>query len=140
MRKHQQCGLRPFFLLHSISIQFPIMKMSLYLVSVLLGNVSFAQSVTISHVSSPMEYYRMPDEDVDSSYSTYSAEVTIRHSELLRTSLTVSSLENEYLILEGYRKVFSNADLHIETHIGEFTIYDERRGTNTSKSKDKDGK
>lgn len=101
---------------------------------------SYAQSVTIAHESASVEYYRMPDDPLPAAYTTYSAEVDVRPSEILRTGLTALSLEAEYLILEGYRKLSTHGDIHILASIGDFSVYGERRGTQTNKRKDKDGK
>src|SRR5687768_8575696 len=98
------------------------------------------QSVTIGHESAPVSYYRMPDDPLDASYKTYSVEVSMRTGELMRTGLTEATLENEYLFLEGYDKVFNSGDVHIEATLGDFNVYGERRGTQQNKSKDKDGK
>lgn len=98
-----------------------------------------AQNVTIGHESAPVVYYRMPDEPLDPSYKTYSVEISTRTGELMRTGLTEGSLENEFLTLAGYEKVFNNGDVHIEATIGEFNVSGERRGSQQSKSKDKNG-
>ena len=111
---------------------------SLFAMFLLVQN-GIAQSVTIGHESAPVVYYRMPDEPLDPSYKTYSVEISIRTGELMRTGLTEASLENEYLFLAGYDKVFSNGDIHIEATIGEFNVSGERRGSQQSKSKDKNG-
>lgn len=101
--------------------------------------ISFAQAVTIGHESAPVIYYRMPDEPLDPSYKTYSVEISMRTGELMRTGLTEASLENEFLSLAGYDKVFNNGNVHIEATIGDFNVYGERRGSQQNKSKDKDG-
>ena len=99
-----------------------------------------AQTITIAHESAPVEYYRMPDEPLDQSYKTYSTGIDMRSGELLRTGLTESSLINEYLFLSGYQKVMAGGDVFIEAMIGDFTVYGERRGSQQTKKKDKDGK
>lgn len=117
------------------------MKYLLYLfIPLWSADFAFAQAVTIGHVSAPVEYYRMPDEPLDQSYSTYSVEVDMRTGELLRTGLSQAQLESEYLFLEGYRKVLERGDIHIEASIGDFNVYGERTGTQQTKHKDKDGK
>lgn len=98
-----------------------------------------AQTVTIANESAPVEYYRMPDEPLPQSYKTYSAEVDIRSGELMRTGLSESMLESEYLFLASYQKASGDGDVHIEANIGDFTVYGERRGTQQTKSKDKNG-
>ena len=98
-----------------------------------------AQTVTIGNVSAPVEYYRMPDEPLPQSYKTYSADVDMRSGELMRTGLSESMLESEYLFIAGYQKVSGNGDVHIEANIGDFTVYGERRGTQQTKTKDKNG-
>ena len=113
------------------------MYLSIYLCTI---EVTSAQAVTIGNVSAPVEYYRMPDDPLDQSYTTYSIEVDMRTGELLRTGLSEASLENEYLFLSGYRKVLDRGDVHIEASIGDFNVYGERRGTQQTKHKDKDGK
>ncbi len=117
--------------------------MKLYLFSCLLFLTPFfglAQLVTVGHESVSVEYYRIPDDPLDPSFTTYSAEVEMRSGELLRTGLTEATLENEYLSLAGYDKLFDRGDVHIEATIGDFNVYGERRGTQQTKSKDKDGK
>jgi hypothetical protein len=116
------------------------MNWTLTIVVLFATQVINSQPVTIGHESAPVEYYRMPDEPLDPSYKTYSAEISMRSNEWLRTGMTISSLANEYIVLEGYDKVFTNGDVHIEAVIGEFNVYGERRGTQQTKSKDKDGK
>src|SRR5688572_5262267 len=98
------------------------------LFALLVFESTVAQTVTIGHESAPVEYYRMPDKPLDSSFKTYSSEIDIRSNELLRTGQTETSLSNEYLSLAGYEKVWNNGDVHIEASIGEFTVYGERRG------------
>lgn len=98
-----------------------------------------AQTVTIANTSAPVEYYRMPDTPLPQSYKTYSVEVDMRSGDLMRTGLSESMLESEYLFLAGYQKVSGDGDVHIEANIGDFTVYGERRGTQQTKSKDKNG-
>ena len=116
------------------------MKWTGSLIAFFVIEFSVAQTVTIGHESAPVEYYRMPDKPLDEAFKTYSTEISIRSNELLRTGLTESSLANEYLSLPGYEKVWNNGDVHIEASIGDFTVYGERRGTQQTKSKDKNGK
>lgn len=99
-----------------------------------------AQTVTIGHESAPVNYYRMPDEPLDLSYKTYSAGIDMRSGELFRTGLTESSLLNEFLFLSGYQKVMVGGDVFIEAMIGDFRVYGERRESQQTKKKDKDGK
>ncbi len=101
---------------------------------------SAAQIVTINRESAPVEYYRMPDQPIDPSYTTYSVDISMRTGELFRTGLTEASLENQYLFISGYQRVLDRGDVHVEASIGDFNVYGERRGTQQTKSKDKDGK
>lgn len=116
------------------------MKYLFFLPLFFASNLVKGQTVTIDNVSVPVEYYRIPDEPLDASFKTYSAEVSMRSGELFRTGLSEGSLESEFIILSGYQKVFASGDVHIEATIGEFRTYSERTGTHQTKSKDKDGK
>lgn len=109
-------------------------------IALLAPLVCNSQTVTIANVSIPVEYYRMPDHPLDPSYTTYSVEVDMRTGELMRTGLTGSTLENDYLYLSGYRKILNRGDVHIKVSIGDFNVYGERTGTQVTKHKDKDGK
>ena len=117
-----------------------MMKCICFLPVFLVLNLLHAQTVTIANVSVPVSYYRIPDQPLDASYKTYSAEISTRGGELFRTGLSEGSLESEFLILSGYQKVYGNGDVHIEATIGEFRAYNEHVGTQQTKSKDKDGK
>ena len=116
------------------------MKSICFLPAFFILNLLHAQTVTIGHESAPVSYYRIPDRPLDASYKTYSAEISTRGGELFRTGLSEGSLEDEYLIPSGYKKVYPPGDVHIEATIGEFRAYSERTNTHQTKSKDKDGK
>jgi len=110
------------------------------LISFCFSVLVFAQNVTIDRESASVRYYRMPDQPLDPSYKTYSTEVIAYGGELIRSGITVTSLEDDYLVLDGYTKVQSNGDVEIEATVSDFTVTSERRETRQSKSKDKDGK
>src|SRR5690606_18333728 len=55
------------------------------------------------------------------------------------TNLSRSSLMDEYLILHGYKEASGKGDVRIQVHVGDFTIWNEARKTDTTRSKDKDG-
>ena len=99
-----------------------------------------AQSVTIDNVPAHVEYYRMPDEPLDPSFTTYTANVEVTFSELGKTGITKSSLLDQYVRLEGYKLVNDNGDVEVSAEIGNFTIWSESRNTHRSKTKDKSGK
>ncbi|HLF65243.1 MAG TPA: hypothetical protein VI603_15870 [Saprospiraceae bacterium] len=99
-----------------------------------------AQNVTIDRESAPVKYYRMPDEPLDPSYKTYTTEVVAYSGDLIRSGITVASLESEYLTLEGYAKDQRNGDVHLEATVSDFSVFSETRESRQSKSKDKDGK
>jgi len=99
-----------------------------------------AQSVTVENETAHVEYYRMPDEPLDPSFSTYSAEVDISKSDLNKVDETESSLIDEYMNLEGYKKVSSKGDVEVTADIGSFTVWSESTKTHRSKTKDKNGK
>lgn len=111
------------------------------LISILLGLVptGSAQSVTISSESAPVEYYRMPDYPLPSTYSTYSADLDIPFNELAKSGYTESYLLDNFVNLEGYKRVNKNADVEITATIGEFMVWSELRNTNKTKTKDKEG-
>ncbi len=98
-----------------------------------------AQSVTIGHESAPVSYFRMPDQPLPPHFTTYKPDISIPYHELTKTGSTESSLIDQYLVLEGYRKVTTGGDVLIEAGISEFMIWGEHMNTRRSKSKDKDG-
>ncbi len=102
--------------------------------------IGIAQPVTIDNESVPVEYYRIPDSPLDPSYSTYSADIEARFGGLSMTGFTESSLEDEYLNLEGYKKVNREGDIEIEASIGDFNVFGERTDIRRTKKKNKDGK
>ncbi len=104
-----------------------------------LVSPSHAQLVTIQTEPVSVEYYRLPDEPLDPSFTTYSAGLDIQFRDLSKTGLTQSGLIDEYIRLEGYKKVASKGDVQLEAAIGEFMIWGEFRKNTRSKSKDKDG-
>lgn len=99
-----------------------------------------AQNVTIDREPVPVQYYRMPDEPLDPSYQTFSTEIVTYGGELIKSGITVSSLESEYLYLEGYRLDQRNGDVNIEATVSDFTIFSESRRNRQRTTKDKDGK
>ncbi len=99
-----------------------------------------AQPVTIDTEPAKVSYYRMPDRPLDPSYTTYTAELAIPFSELGKTGLTKSSLVDDYLNLDGYKRVSSKGDVEITATAGDFTIWSESRKTSRTKTKDKNGK
>ena len=114
---------------------------TIILINLLVG-ASFlsAQSVTIDNVPAHVEYYRMPDQPLDQDFSTYTADVDVSYSELSKTGVSKSSLIDEYLNLEGYKRVNSKGDIEVTARIGDFTVWSESTKTNRTKSKDKNGK
>lgn len=98
-----------------------------------------AQAVTIGHESIPVEYFRLPDQPLPSNYSTYTPDISIPFNELSKIGLSEASLVDQYLGLQGYRKVSSGGDILIEAGISEFTIWGENRNTRRTKTKDKEG-
>lgn len=104
------------------------------------GFSGHTQNVTIDKEPVPVQYYRMPDEPLDPSYQTYSTEIVTYGGELIKSGITVSSLESEYLFLEGYRLDQRNGDVNIEATVSDFTIFSEIRRHRQRKTKDKDGK
>ncbi len=100
----------------------------------------FAQNVTIDREPVPVKYYRMPDEPLDASYKTYSTEVVAYSGDLIRSGITVASLESEYLTLDGYTKDQHDGDVSLQATVSDFTVFSERREFRQSKSKDKAGK
>lgn len=98
-----------------------------------------AQSVTINHESAPVKYYRMPDKPLPPNYTTYKPDISIPYHELTRIGSNEATLIDQYLFLEGYRKVTTGGDVMIEAGISEFMIWGEHMNTRRSKSKDKDG-
>ncbi len=101
---------------------------------------SFAQPVTVDNESVPVEYYRIPDNPLDPSYTTYSANIEARFGGLSMTGYTETSLEDDYLKLEGYKKVNRAGDIEIEASIGDFNVFGERTDLRRTKKKNKDGK
>ena len=99
-----------------------------------------AQPVTIDHEPVPVEYYRMPDEPLDPSFTTYSSNVEARFGGLSMTGYSETSLEDEYLKLSGYKEVSRDGDVEIEASIGDFNVFGERTDFRSHKKKDKNGK
>ncbi|HJW29024.1 MAG TPA: hypothetical protein VJ508_07200, partial [Saprospiraceae bacterium] len=97
------------------------------------------QAVTIDNESAKVEYYRLPDQPLDPSYSTYSANIQVSFSELANTGLSKSSLIDQYIRLEGFKKVSEHGDVEITANIGDFTIWSESRSSRRTKTKDKNG-
>lgn len=104
-----------------------------------VGTVS-AQNVTIDKESAPVRYYRMPDKPLDPSFTTYSRDIVAYGGDLIKSGMTQSALEDEYLELQGYEDVTQHGDVHIEATVSNFTVFSERRDSRQKKSKDKDGK
>ncbi len=98
-----------------------------------------AQSVTIQNESVDVEYYQLPQEPLDPSYTTYSADLVVPSYDFSKSGLSRSSLQDQYLRLEGYKESSGKGDVRFTASIGEFTIWGEHRKTSTTKSKDKDG-
>ena len=113
-----------------------------FLIIIFLGLtcITIGQSVTVENVTAHVEYYRMPDQPLDPSFSTYTAEVKISKSELNKVNETESSLIDEYVNLEGYKRVSDKGDVEVTADIGSFTIWSESSKTHRSKTKDKNGK
>ncbi|MBK9982329.1 MAG: hypothetical protein IPP15_07875 [Saprospiraceae bacterium] len=109
----------------------------MFLYAIQLG---VAQPVTIDNESVPVEYYRIPDNPLDPSYTTYSADIEARFGGLSMTGYTATSLEDDYLTLEGYKKVNRGGDIEIEASIGDFNVFGERTDLRRTKKKNKDGK
>ncbi|HZV70418.1 MAG TPA: hypothetical protein VFG10_12770 [Saprospiraceae bacterium] len=103
-------------------------------------HIGFAQPVTIDNVPVAVEYYRMPDEPLDPSFTTYSVEVEARFGGLSMSGYTETSLEDEYLQLSGYKEVSRDGDVEIEASIGDFNVFGERTDYRRHKKKDKSGK
>jgi len=103
-------------------------------------HLCLAQSVTIANESAPVEYYRMPDEPLDPSYTTYSSDIEARFGGLALTGYTETSLIDQYLNLSGYKKVSRDGDVEVEVSIGDFNVLGEKRDLRRTKRKDKEGK
>ena len=110
------------------------------IISLWLTPVCLSQTVTIANESAPVEYYRMPDEPLDPSYTTYSSDVEARYGGLAMTGYSETSLVDQYLVLSGYKKVSRDGDVEIEASIGDFNVHGERRDVRRTKRKEKDGK
>ena len=113
-----------------------------FLIIIFLGLTSIAigQSVTVENVTAHVEYYRMPDQPLDPSFSTYSVEVDVSKSDLNKINETESSIIDDYMNLEGYKRVSDKGDVEVTADIGGFTVWSESTKTNRSKTKDKNGK
>ncbi len=98
------------------------------------------QNVTIANESVPVDYYRMPDDPLDPSFTTYSSDVEARFGGLAMTGYTETSLIDQYLNLSGYKKVSRGGDVEIEASIGDFNVFGERTDMRRTKRKDKNGK
>jgi len=116
--------------------------MRTYFIILLACGVSLisAQSVTIDNEPAHVEYYRMPDQPLDPSFATYSVDLDMTYSELGKTGITESSLIDQYMNLQGYKKVNSKGDVEVTARVGDFTVWSESRNTHHTKSKDKNGK
>src|SRR5258706_14317092 len=99
-------------------------------------SLSFGQPVTIDHESVPVEYYRMPDEPLDPSFTNFSSDVEARFGGLAMTGYTESSLIDQYLILSGYKKEIRDGDVEIKASIGDFNVFGERREVRRTKRKE----
>ena len=116
------------------------MKIAIVSLLNLCSAILFGQAVSIDNEPAQVEYYRMPNDPLDASFTTYSADVDIPFSQLGKTGFTESTLMDQYLKLEGYKRVSSKGDVEVTATIGDFTIWGEHRDTRRTKSKDKDGK
>ena len=103
------------------------------------GKRTEAQPVTIDTEPAKVSYYRMPDNPLDPSFTTYTSDISIPFSELGKTGMTKSNLVETYLKLEGYKRVTQKGDVEITATVGDFTIWMENRATTRTKTKDKDG-
>ena len=119
--------------------KFYFMRTTILFILLLSATFGFAQAVTIDNEPAQVEYYRMPDDPLDASYTTYSADIDIPFSQLGKTGFVESALIDQYLTLEGYKRVNSKGDVEVTAVIGDFTIWGEHRNTNRTKSKDKNG-
>ena len=113
-----------------------------FLIIIFLGLTHFAigQSVTVENVTAHVEYYRMPDEPLDPSFSTYSAQVDVSKSDLRKADATEEELIDQYMNLEGYKRVSAKGDVEVTADIGSFTVWSQSPKTNRTKTKDKNGK
>src|SRR5678816_2917068 len=75
----------------------PVMRSSVTCIFMSFVALVAAQSVTIDNVPAHVEYYRMPDEPLDPSFTTYTANVEVTFSELGKTGITKSSLLDQYV-------------------------------------------
>jgi hypothetical protein len=98
-----------------------------------------AQPVTIDTEPAKVSYYRLPDEPLDASYTTYEPDLNMSYSDLSAVRMSESSVLDTYLKLDGYKKVTSGADVELTARVGGFTIWMESRDSYKTKSKDKDG-
>nr|MDQ3017803.1 hypothetical protein [Bacteroidota bacterium] len=60
-------------------------------------SIFYAQAVSIDNVPVPVSYYRLPDNPLNTSYTTYSAELDIDFRDLSKIGYTQSTLIDEYL-------------------------------------------
>jgi hypothetical protein len=105
-----------------------------------MAKILLAQSVSVENETAHVEYYRMPDQPLDPAFSTYSAEIDISKSELHKVNESEESLIDEYMNLEGYKRVSSKGDVEVTADIGNFTVWSESTKTHRTKTKDKNGK
>jgi hypothetical protein len=98
-----------------------------------------AQAVTIDTEPAKVSYYRLPDEPLDPSYTTYEPDLNMSYSDLSAVRMSESSVFDTYLKLDGYKKVTSGGDVELTARVGGFTIWMETRDSYKTKSKDKDG-
>lgn len=116
------------------------MKSLPFIVSCILININLvAQTVSIDNVPVPVSYYRLPENPLGPAFTTYSSEIDIDYRDLSTTTYTESSLINEFLSLDGFKKVSSKGDIRIEAEVGDFVNWGEYHKTSRHKSKDKNG-
>ncbi len=116
------------------------MKTLPFIVSCILIHAHLVgQTVSIDNVAVPVSYYRLPENPLGPAFTTYSAEIDIDYRDLSTTSYTESSLINEFLSLDGFKKVSSKGDIQIEAEVGDFVNWGEYHKTSRHKSKDKNG-
>jgi|WetSurMetagenome_2_1015567.scaffolds.fasta_scaffold58074_2 hypothetical protein len=123
-----------------LSSQIPVMRTFIAVALTCVAELVSAQSVTIDNVPAHVEYFRIPDQPLDPSFTTYSADIDVPFSQLGKTGITKSSLIDQYLVLDGYKKVNSKGDVEITATIGDFTVWSESTNTHRTKTKDKNGK
>ncbi len=120
-------------------IHHTMRTLSFIIFLLLVKTIVVAQTISIDNVPVPVSYYRLPENPLNSGYTTYSAEIDIDFRDLSNTTYTESSLISEYLRLDGFKKVNSKGDIRIEAEVGDFVNWGEYRKTSRHKSKDKNG-